>query len=194
MEGEGVIAGCGGGRARSVARQVVVSERRALRVGVLLDVKLEEQDGGFQAVLERMRRNLEAGGHVCRFAGKCQSELNHDLSRIRRHVEGQTADAWGVMGGMDSPATRRRPYSKSSVITNDQSADLSSRNGAGDSEGSAGEGAGDNVARRLGEVGVDFGAKRHTPRSRYIGGEVIMAMLEVAWHSSRPTAYLSLTR
>jgi len=101
LEKEGILIAGGRGRARSVARLPESSGRQVLRVKILLDVKFDEQDSWFQATLERIQRNLEVEGHVCQFSDQCLSELNHDATKIRRHVENQVADAWVVVGGME---------------------------------------------------------------------------------------------
>ena len=66
---------------------------------VLPGMRLRDEDAAFQQVLSLLQHDLEAAGHVCRFAQKSQEDLRHDVGRIERFVSHQASDAWVVIGG-----------------------------------------------------------------------------------------------
>lgn len=100
VEGQGLLAARGGGRARLITLDDgAVSNKKTVRVVVLLHDRMEENSPNDKNLLHQIEHRLEEAGHFCVFAPKCQSDLALDVGRITRLVERTPADAWVVMDG-----------------------------------------------------------------------------------------------
>ena len=100
LEGQGVLAPAGRGRSRTVRPGGRSSPAKsALRVAVLLKCPLSEEEPDVQGFLLKLQHDLEAAGHACVFARKCQMELRDDLPRMKRQVRETEADAWVILRG-----------------------------------------------------------------------------------------------
>jgi DNA-binding LacI/PurR family transcriptional regulator len=100
LEDEGVLAGRGLGRSRSItAAGAVTAFQRPLRVAILRhDARLVDDPQSSIPLIQIMHA-LEAAGHTAFFCKKSQIELKHDVARISRQLEAARADAWVVESG-----------------------------------------------------------------------------------------------
>lgn len=100
LEDEGVLAGRGLGRSRSITTaSAATALQRPLRVAILRhDAQLEDCPQSSMLLIQIMH-SLEAAGHTAFFCRKSQVELKHGVSRISRQLETARADAWVVESG-----------------------------------------------------------------------------------------------
>lgn len=103
LENEGVLAGRGRGRSRSItAATEPAASLRPLRVAIMRhDVHLTDNPIS-SAVLIEIKHSLEALGHVVFFCKKSQIDLRHDVRRIAIEMAKTAADAWIVEAGSRS--------------------------------------------------------------------------------------------
>jgi hypothetical protein len=95
LEAEGFLQDRGVGRSREVAQTLRVGvPQRAMRVGILLNERMADENPGMQSTLLRIKHTLEEAGNVCFLSAKCQAGLHHDLNRIAGYLETAPADAW----------------------------------------------------------------------------------------------------
>jgi DNA-binding LacI/PurR family transcriptional regulator len=102
LETEGWLQNTGPGKPRLIQNPGLPDEesaKRQLRIVILPGERIEDEDGIFQQTLMQLRSRLESAGHICRFAPRTQSRLQHDPERIQRLVASTEADAWIVIGG-----------------------------------------------------------------------------------------------
>ena len=99
-EDEGVLAGRGLGRSRSItAAGAITAFQRPLRVAILRhDARLIDAPQSSISLMQIMHA-LEAVGHTAFFCKKSQIELKHDVARISRQLETARADVWVVESG-----------------------------------------------------------------------------------------------
>lgn len=100
LESEGLLAGRGLGRSRSItAAGAVKAFQRPLRVAILRhDAHLVDCPQSSMILIQIMH-SLEAAGHTVFFCRKSQIELKHELPRMTRQLETVQADAWVVEAG-----------------------------------------------------------------------------------------------
>ncbi len=99
LEGEGLLAP-DGNNGRTILRSGRGGKgRRTMRVGVLLNEPLVEENASMQRTLLNLQSGIVAAGHECFFSAKSQTCLRHDTRRIARFVRATPADAWVVLGG-----------------------------------------------------------------------------------------------
>lgn len=96
LEAEGMLVAQGRGRNRTIATLVPV--RRSLRIGILthdvLKARIQEN-----AVVQQVYHGLKGIGHEPFYTRKSQTQLGHDLLRIKKMVTQDAADAWIVCAG-----------------------------------------------------------------------------------------------
>jgi DNA-binding LacI/PurR family transcriptional regulator len=100
LEAEGLLAGRGLGRSRSIAAgSKSRTVRRPLRVALLRhDARLAD-DPHTSLVLTEIMQSLGAAGHDVFFCKKSQIELKHDVRHMTRQLATTPADAWVVEAG-----------------------------------------------------------------------------------------------
>jgi DNA-binding LacI/PurR family transcriptional regulator len=100
LEHRNLLVSRGLGRARIYQpRAHEETEKRAMRVMILLYERMESDSGNTQKLLLMLRHRLEMSGHHAQFSLKSQRDLGLSLARITRYVESMDVDAWVVMGG-----------------------------------------------------------------------------------------------
>lgn len=100
LERRQILVSRGPGRARVYQERGRQStEKRQLRVVILLYEPMDYASGNTQNLLQMLRHRLEISGHYTQFSWKSQRDLGESLSRISKYVESVEADAWVVMGG-----------------------------------------------------------------------------------------------
>ena len=95
LEKEGLLVSQGHGRPRRVASGAAETEKRSLRVKILL---YEAGDRSLPDHVELLVR-LQEAGHAADYASKSLGELGMQVERVARFVEGNPADAWVVCAG-----------------------------------------------------------------------------------------------
>lgn len=112
LENAGDIALSADGRSRQI-RPMPREAGQALRVGILLWEKLEEDNSQAQQLLHGLAQALEKMGCAPFFSGRSQGALRHEVGRIGRYVAKTEADAWVVFAGsrpvLEWFATQRWP-------------------------------------------------------------------------------------
>jgi len=96
LEADGQIQAPGHGRRRQVVGRDR-TERRAIRVGVLLQFPLSEQNSEMQRTLAMLQHDIEVAGHIWIVAEKAHCELDDDFHRLSRLFRTIRADAWIVI-------------------------------------------------------------------------------------------------
>lgn len=100
LENEGVLAGRGLGRSRSItAVGAATAFLRPLRVAILRHDARMTDNPQTSLILTEIMHSLEAAGHTVFFCKKSQIELKHDVPRIIRQLVAERADAWVVEAG-----------------------------------------------------------------------------------------------
>lgn len=100
LEEEGVLAGRGLGRSRSISgTSAAEAFQQPLRVAILRHDSRLVDDPQTSISLIQIMHSLEAAGHIVYFCRKSQIELKHDVARISRQLESARADAWVVESG-----------------------------------------------------------------------------------------------
>ena len=99
LEAQGLLTSSGPGQSRQIStNRNATTARRSMRVGVLLNDLLIDENAEMQRTLLQLQQAIESVGHVCFFAAESQASLRHDRRRITRFVKATPADAWVVIG------------------------------------------------------------------------------------------------
>lgn len=98
LEQEGLILSHGAGRPREVAAKAVHAGPRKLRVMVLPAMPLHEEDSHMRDAYQKMHALFESHGHTCLLTPTTLTDLKYNLSRVKKLVAGQQADAWVIVG------------------------------------------------------------------------------------------------
>jgi DNA-binding LacI/PurR family transcriptional regulator len=100
LETRGVLIAAGAGRSRVIAmKRGVPASRRTLRVAVLLNEPLENENAGMQRMLFQLQAAVVASGHECFFAPRGLEALGRSVRRVASLVRSVPADAWVVLAG-----------------------------------------------------------------------------------------------
>lgn len=95
LEEEGCLEHCGlGKRRRILIERSPKSRHRSLRVGVMLNGSLEQQDAQNCRILLGIQEGIEASGHTCVFTGESLGEHGDNPARVSRVAKRTKADAW----------------------------------------------------------------------------------------------------
>jgi LacI family transcriptional regulator len=111
LEADGHLQPQGHGRRRQVVNHSE-SGNRALRVAVLLQLPLMEQNAEMQRTLAMLQHEIEAAGNIWILADKTHVDLEDDSQRISRLVKTTRADAWIVI----SPSRRMLEWFSSQPV------------------------------------------------------------------------------
>jgi DNA-binding LacI/PurR family transcriptional regulator len=114
LEKDGHIRSRGSGRRREIATgEPSSTERRTLRVGILLQMPVERDNSYSQQMILTIKHRIELAGHACFFADRTMMQLGQQASRVARMVEDSPADAWIVYAAsrevLEWFAARRTP-------------------------------------------------------------------------------------
>lgn len=100
LETEGVLTPPGKRKPRRAVENANLSgNARKLRIGFLLDNRVEDEDPWDVQEIMQFARHVERNGHVCVFAPKAQSELRHNVQQVTRMVAEMDVDLWVLWGG-----------------------------------------------------------------------------------------------
>lgn len=98
LEAEGHVTNHGSGRRRKVLSQHA-ERRRALRIGILLQLPMGKQNAEMQRTLGELRHDIEAAGHVWSLATKTHRDLADEPKAIAKLVSAADVDAWIIVAG-----------------------------------------------------------------------------------------------
>lgn len=100
LEAEGSLQDSGAGKRRKiVSRRGSPSSQKTLRVAVLPNERLGDENSHSQQLLLGIQHAIESAGHVCVLTNECLSRLGHKRERVARLVKATQADAWIVYAG-----------------------------------------------------------------------------------------------
>lgn len=97
VEAEGLVRLSSDGRSREVTASAE-KIRKYLRIGILLYEDLTKEPAVTRALLGDIRQTMEVAGFECFFSSKNLMEMEQDVTRIRRYIASEAADAWIVSG------------------------------------------------------------------------------------------------
>jgi LacI family transcriptional regulator len=100
LEKEGLVIRRGPGRSRSITPAgTAMASRRPLRVAILRNDSLLEDNPQTALILANILRSLEASGYDAFECKKTQVELRHDVPQMTRQLTAAGADAWVIEAG-----------------------------------------------------------------------------------------------
>jgi len=100
LEKEGLVVRRGLGRSRSItAAGSAMASQRPLRVAILRNDSLLDDNPQTALILANILRSLEASGYDAFECRKTQVELRHDVPQMTRQLIAAGADAWVIEAG-----------------------------------------------------------------------------------------------